>query len=199
MPVLSTLLLLVSCGQAEQGVPTQPPSMFLVIHNSGSTNFPGFTITVNTDGSGTLIYEKCRSALTRPQCQKPNKTFPLRTFQINTIRQLLTQIGTIQNIPNHTCTKSASFGSVTKIKYNGQESGDISCTNSTDPRTYQQLKKEVDMLISQATYSGQREQAHQAFARAMAIVQQLAAKMEDEARRSNFLAEAAVRHVLELG
>jgi len=47
--------------------------------------------------------------------------------------------------------------------------------------------------------SGQREQAHRAFARAMAIVQKLAANMEDEARRSNFLAEAAVRRVLELG
>ena len=47
--------------------------------------------------------------------------------------------------------------------------------------------------------SGQREQAHQAFARAMAIVQKLAAKMEDEARRSNFLAEPVVRRVLELG
>jgi DNA-binding SARP family transcriptional activator len=47
--------------------------------------------------------------------------------------------------------------------------------------------------------TGQREQAHQAFARAMAIVQKLAAKMEDEARRSNFLAEAAVRRVLEPG
>ncbi len=47
--------------------------------------------------------------------------------------------------------------------------------------------------------SGQREQARQAFARAMAIVQKLAAKMEDETRRSNFLAEAAVRRVLELG
>ena len=47
--------------------------------------------------------------------------------------------------------------------------------------------------------SGQREQAHQAFARAMAIVQKLAAKMEDEARRSNFLAEPVVRRVLEPG
>ena len=45
--------------------------------------------------------------------------------------------------------------------------------------------------------SGQSEQAHQAFARAMAIVQKLAANMEDEARRSNFLAEVAVGRVLE--
>src|SRR6266516_3092974 len=47
--------------------------------------------------------------------------------------------------------------------------------------------------------SGEREQAHQMFARAMAMMQKLAAKMEDEARRSNFLAEPVVRRVLERG
>jgi hypothetical protein len=150
LPVLNTLVLLAGCGQANLGSPTHFQSMFLVIRNSGSTNFPGFTITVLNDGSGTLNYEKCGTASTRSQCQKPNKTFPSQTFQINTIRQLLSQIGPIQNIPNHSCAKSASFGSVTKISYNGQESGDISCIDSTDPQTYQNLKKEVDTFISLA-------------------------------------------------
>jgi hypothetical protein len=150
LPVLSTLVLLTACGQANRGGSTNPQSIFLVIRNAGSTNFPGFTITVNNDGSGTLIYEKCRTAPTKPQCQKPNKTFPSQTFQINTIRQLLSQISSIQNIPNHSCAKSASFGSVTKILYNGQESGDISCTDATDPQTYQHLKEEVETFISQA-------------------------------------------------
>jgi DNA-binding SARP family transcriptional activator len=44
---------------------------------------------------------------------------------------------------------------------------------------------------------GEREQAYQAFAQAVASVQGLAEKMEDEARRSNFLAEPAIRRVLE--
>jgi hypothetical protein len=44
--------------------------------------------------------------------------------------------------------------------------------------------------------SGEREQAHQTFARAIAVVQKLAAKMEDEARHSNFLAEPVVRRVV---
>ena len=148
--ILSTLALLAACGQINQGGSANPPSVFLIIRNTGSTNFPGFTITVNNDGSGTLIYEKCRSASTRPQCQKSNKTFHSQTFQMNTIRQLLSQISSIQNIPNHSCTKSASFGSVTKIVYNGQESGDISCIDATDPQTYQHVKKEVEMFISQA-------------------------------------------------
>jgi tetratricopeptide (TPR) repeat protein len=49
------------------------------------------------------------------------------------------------------------------------------------------------------TSSGEREQTHQMFTRANVIVQKLAAKMEDEARRSNFLAEPEVWRVLERG
>jgi tetratricopeptide (TPR) repeat protein len=44
---------------------------------------------------------------------------------------------------------------------------------------------------------GEREQEYQAFARAVAIVQELAEKMGDEALRTNFLAEPAIRRVLE--
>lgn len=126
---------------------------FLVIHNSGSTNFPGFTITIYDVGSGTLVYEKCRYAPERPQCQKPNKIFPPQTFQVSPIRQILSQIGSIQNVPNHSCPKSISMGSITNIFYNGQKSGDISCIASSDPPLYQSLKQEVNTLISQATHS----------------------------------------------
>ena len=121
----------------------------LVLRNSGSTNFPGFTITVKHDGSGTLTYES-RPSDTRPQFNKANKTFPAQTFQITPVRQILSQIGTIKNIPNHSCMKSASFGSSIIITYNGQTSGDISCIDSTDPQTYQNLKEAVDTLMSQA-------------------------------------------------
>ncbi len=143
-------LLLAACGQTKSNVPANPQSVFLVIRNSGSTNSPGFTLTIFNDGSGSLIYEKCKIAPSRPQCQKQNKTFPLQAFQLNMIRQYLAQISSIRNIPNHYCTKSASFGSITKLLYNGQESGDISCINANDPQTYQYLKKEVETFISQA-------------------------------------------------
>jgi hypothetical protein len=123
---------------------------FLVLRNSGSTNFPGFTITVKHDGSGTLTYES-RPGDTRPQFNIANKTFPPQTFQIARVRQILSQIGTInKNIPNHSCMKSVSFGSSVTITYNGQTSGDISCIDSTDPQTYQHLKDEIDTLMSQA-------------------------------------------------
>jgi tetratricopeptide (TPR) repeat protein len=50
-------------------------------------------------------------------------------------------------------------------------------------------------------YTSRREmeQAHQAFARAVAIVQGLAEKMQDEELRTNFLGAPAVQRVLELG
>ncbi len=44
---------------------------------------------------------------------------------------------------------------------------------------------------------GEREQGYQAFARAVGIVQELAEKMRDEALRTHFLAEPAIRRVLE--
>lgn len=49
------------------------------------------------------------------------------------------------------------------------------------------------------TSCGETEQAYQTFARAVAIVQGLAEKMGDEALRTIFLAEPAVRRVLERG
>ena len=127
-----------------------PHDTFLVLRNSGSTNFPGFTITVRHDGSGTLTYES-RQGDTRPQFNNPDKTFPPQTFQIASVRQLLSQIGTIKNVPDHSCMKSISFGSDITITYNGQTSGDISCIDTADPQTYQDLKKDVEALMSTAT------------------------------------------------
>ncbi len=49
------------------------------------------------------------------------------------------------------------------------------------------------------TSCGEMEQAYQTFVRAVAIVQGLAEKMEDEELRTNFLAAPAVQRVLELG
>lgn len=130
---------------------TNNQDIFLVIHNSGSTNFPGFTITIHTTGSGTLVYEKCRYAPERPQCQKENHSFPPQTFLITPIGQILSQIGSLQNVPGHSCMKSVSMGSSTNICYQGQHSGDISCITASDPPLYNSLKKEVDTLIAQAT------------------------------------------------
>lgn len=57
---------------------------------------------------------------------------------------------------------------------------------------------QIQVALGEAYMScEEREQAEQAFARAVAIVQGLAEKMEDEARRADFLAEPALRRLLE--
>ena len=57
---------------------------------------------------------------------------------------------------------------------------------------------QIQVALGEAYMScEEREQAGQAFARAVAIVQGLAETMGDEARRANFLAEPALRRVLE--
>ncbi|GLV55558.1 hypothetical protein KDH_24020 [Dictyobacter sp. S3.2.2.5] len=132
---------------------THNQDTFLTIHNSGSTNFPGYTITIDNAGSGTLVYEECRYAPERPQCQKEDKIFSPQTFQLSPIRQVLSQIGSIQNLPSHSCIKSISMGSRTHLSYQGQQSGDISCITSSDPPLYNSLKKEIDALVAQATRS----------------------------------------------
>jgi hypothetical protein len=136
----------------EKAMPSNTPNShdtLLVLRDSGSTNFPGYTITVKHDGSGTLTYDSGHGD-TRPQFNTQNKTFSPQTFQIASIRQILSQIGTIKNVPNHSCIKSISFGTVVTITYNGQTSGDISCIDSSDPQAYQNLKKEVETLMSKA-------------------------------------------------
>ena len=124
-------------------------NVFLVIKNSGSTNFPGYTLTINSDGSGELIYLRRRNE-TRPQFNLAPKAFPPQTFQLSSIASLLAQIGGIQGIPNHSCSKPISFGSVVSLVYNGQTSGDISCIDTNDPQNYQELKKQIHAFITQA-------------------------------------------------
>jgi len=57
---------------------------------------------------------------------------------------------------------------------------------------------QIQVALGEAYNScGEREQEYQAFARAVATVQELAEKMGDEALRTNFLAKPAIRRVLE--
>ena len=83
----------------------------IVIQNSGSTNAPAYTVTVNPDGSGSD---------TRHDRQYAADTLDYRSLQ-----------ATLQAVPNWRfrshCVKSASFGTTVTITYNGRTSGDISC------------------------------------------------------------------------
>ena len=123
-------------------------SLLVVITNSGSTNTPKSTLTLNTDGSGSLVYHK--DTTLGNSSRFVDKTFPAGTFNVAQLKNLLTQIGDVSAIPDHGCIKSISFGSTTTITYLGKTSGDISCLSNADLKIYLDAKEQVEALYTQA-------------------------------------------------
>ena len=122
-------------------------NVLVIITNSGSTNTPGATVTVNKDGSATISYD-------RDNDQRFNKyvdkTFPRGTFDVSQLAHILVQIGNVETIPEHHCIKSVSFGSTTTITYQGKTSGDMFCRSNEDPQIYQDLANQVMAIYMQA-------------------------------------------------
>ncbi len=110
----------------------------IVIQNSGSTNTSPYTITINTDGSGTLSVNNMAS-----------NQFSAGTFGYQTL------VSDIQAVPSlgfsSSCMKSASFGTTVTVTFNGQTSGDISCP--PPGQSYQTLETAVDNAVQQACSS----------------------------------------------
>src|SRR2546421_12529779 len=102
----------------------------VVITNSGSTNTPESTLTINTDGSGSLMYHKDTTAGNSNKFV--DKTFAAGTFKGAQLKKLLTQKSDVSAIPPHSCLKYISFCSTTNITYPGKNSGDISFLSKTD-------------------------------------------------------------------
>ncbi|GAC1342428.1 MAG: hypothetical protein NVS4B7_01740 [Ktedonobacteraceae bacterium] len=127
-------------------------AVLAVITNSGSTNTPQSTLTVNTDGSGSLHYQKDGCACVQQNSNRfVDKTFPVGTFNIAQLKSTLTQAGDVSAIPNHGCIKSVSFGSTTTVTYQGKTSGDLSCLSNTDLKIYLSVKAEVQTIYEQAS------------------------------------------------
>ena len=124
----------------------------VVITNSGSTNTPESTLTLNTDGSGSLMYRKDTSDMysVGNSSRFVDKTFPAGTFNVAQLKDLLAQIGDVSAIPDHGCIKSISFGSTTTITYQGKTSGDISCLSNADLKIYLDAKAQVEALYTLA-------------------------------------------------
>ncbi len=116
-----------------------------IVKNSGSTNTPGWTLTILRDGSGHLSYENVspRQLFFHPY---EDKAYAAGTFNSNQLESLLTQIDDVSSIPDHGCLKSASFGSKTTISYNGKTSGDLSCLSERDEQLFVRLKHIVQQL-----------------------------------------------------
>jgi hypothetical protein len=130
-------------------------SVLAVITNSGSTNTPAFTLTINQDGSGSLVYQKGNNA-TRFN-RFANKTFPSSTFDSHKLSSLLTKIKDVSTIPDHGCLKSASFGSTTTITFQGKTSGDLTCLSNQDAAPFLNLKHLVQTISTQiSTHSSNK-------------------------------------------
>lgn len=105
------------------------------IIDSGSTNRPGVTITLDEAGNATaeLRGSQPQSTKVSPQvCQ-----------------QLLRDIkaaGALSGLPEQHCMKSVSFGSRLFVEFKGDRSPDISCSPQSDPRSAA-LQKDANQIL----------------------------------------------------
>jgi hypothetical protein len=138
---------LLAMARSSSQHPQDTNGVLAVITNSGSTNAPGSTITINKDGSGTLAFQKRGES--RRFTQYVNKTLPPNTLESSQLEKILTQIKDVETIPKRECIKSISFGSTTTITYQGKTSSDISCLTDEDAKIFQDLKSLVQSIRSQ--------------------------------------------------
>ncbi len=115
----------------------------ILITSSGSTNTPGSTLAIHSDGSGSIHYKKGLWPFGRYK----DTTFAAHTFDSNQFKAILAEIKGVHSIPNHNCPKSVSFGVSITITYDGQTSGDISCLSTQDGKALYDLH-----VLVQSTY-----------------------------------------------
>jgi len=111
-----------------------------LIVNSGSTNTSGYTLRVERGGAVTLV----------GQDDLPAK----KTVDPKLVAALFADLktaGPLNAMATARCMKSASFGTVTHVSYNGQISPDISCpANAGGGR---QLEIDTDAIVQAAGVS----------------------------------------------
>ncbi|HEY3998191.1 MAG TPA: hypothetical protein VGO93_04960 [Candidatus Xenobia bacterium] len=95
-----------------------------VITNSGSTNMPGFSITVRSDGWATR--QPARGT-------RMERKVLLPVELSNRLFSDLATAAPMSKYPPVRCMKSASFGFTETVRYNGATSPDLACPN-TDAR-----------------------------------------------------------------
>lgn len=117
----------------------------VTITNSGSTNTPGYTLVIYSDGSGSLNYT--RKGQTHFGTYQ-DKTFPAGTFATQQLHTVLQAVGDVSKIPHRGCLKSASFGTSTTITYQGKTSSDLTCLGSQDARSHLDLKDMVQQMLA---------------------------------------------------
>src|SRR2546421_9416790 len=74
--IIGTISMHTTANSFQNGAPKGSP--LVIITNSGSTNAPESTLTINTDGSGSLVYHKntCDTCTLGNSSRFADKTFP---------------------------------------------------------------------------------------------------------------------------
>lgn len=113
----------------------------ILLKDSGSTNTGAFVITINPDGSGVVdFYGDANQPAYITQ-------FPTGTLDYKDLRQSIRAVPTLQF--QERCTKSASFGTVERLTYKGQTSGDVTCMPNT--QAYKTLSSSIHKIEIEAT------------------------------------------------
>ncbi len=146
-PALLLMLVTAACsggggGTVPVSVPTPTPKPTLgpsaTISDSGSTNRAAFTVVVQTDGTAQVTQNNATRSGT------------ISASTVNTFFSDLMANSPVSKLPiNSACAKSASFGSMTTVVYQGSTSGDVSCapSGSSTATVYSDVQQ-VEMALS---------------------------------------------------
>jgi hypothetical protein len=109
---------------------TSPPgeSETATIVNSGSTNRPGFRITIDRSGAAELTVSPRKFGLPGPERELPETI--QRTLSRATVDRFFADLATARpfaSLPPLHCMKSASFGSTMTVAFGGEQTPDLSC------------------------------------------------------------------------
>jgi hypothetical protein len=120
----------VDAGDAD-ALPAGEP---VTIKNSGSTNAPGFTITVTPEGQATWHVNPPKGLPSPLQCTTMDGTTALATTMTANLFADLAAAEPFAARQFDMCAKSVSFGTFTSVTYAGASIVDVECGSGTDPR-----------------------------------------------------------------
>jgi len=112
----------------------QPPeSETANIVNSGSTNRPGFRISIDRSGAAELTSSprKFGPPEQRQQTEPVRQTLPRAT--VDRFFADLAAAKPLASLPLAHCMKSVSFGSTLTVSFGGQQTPDLSCGDGGNP------------------------------------------------------------------
>ena len=125
------------------GGTTTIPAAGLVatLSESASTNTRSLEVLIYGDGSasralGPPTYTEMNLGVTTLPQDPTAETFPAGSSQVQAVLRDLAGIGDVAAIPVlGFCSKSASFGTTTRIQFNGSTSGDLQCIDTASSST----------------------------------------------------------------